>query len=449
MRTMTTTKPTAEQNLHFMAWRATALQLMPYMSDVIFAFRPVACDDVDTFAVDPGLRLYINFENTIPKGARFNAEAILHECGHVFGEHSKLAELAGVKDEERDAWNLAGDFAINDDLRDAGCSLLAAHGVFAAQIGQPDYQTPMHYMDVLRKLMKNAKPKPQQGQGQPSDKPGQPGDGSGGKPTPEKGCGSGAGGKKGGYELPEHAMGGDATAASQAEKELIRISTASNIRKHQEQHGIGSVPGGLAQIVAEIEEESTTPWERQLGSFLRRAVAITAGNFDLSYLRRNRRRLNEELCDRSGRIVGRVVAPGYIKPIPSVHFYRDTSGSVSDHDLAVATNEVEGISKRLGIKGTDLMVTDVDVTVYESKKFAGKASVKEISGRGGTDMRNAITNSCEAKKRPSVIVIATDGETPWPEERPLVPVVVLLINGSKWAKDAIPEWAHLVEVNSK
>lgn len=445
MRSMTTTKLTADENLHFMAWRATALQLMPYMSDVIFGFRPVACDEVDTFAVDPGLRLYINFANTVEKGARFNAEALLHECGHIIGEHNSLAQLASVQDDERKAWNLAGDFAINDDLRDAGCHLLAAHGVFAASIGQPDYQTPIHYMNALRKLMKKAKAKPGNREATGEAQPGQSGQGT---PVPAKGCGSGAGGERGAYELPEGGLGGDAAAASQAEKDLIRVSTASNIRKHQEQHGIGSVPGGFAQILAEIEEESTTPWERQLGAFMRRSLAVSAGNFDLSYLRRNRRRLNEELRDRQGKVVGRIIAPGYIKPVPTVHFYRDTSGSVSDNALTQATVEVIGISKRLGIRGKDLVVTDVDTKVYESKNFTGQESIRKVKGRGGTDMRRAIEHSCENNRRPSVIVVATDGETPWPRERPAVPVVVLLINASNSAKNSVPEWARIVEVNS-
>lgn len=441
---MTTTKLTAEQNLHFMAWRASALQRMPYMSDVIFGFRPVACNEVDTFAVDPGLRLYINFDNCIEKGATFNSEALLHECGHIIGEHASLAQLAGVEDHERRAWNMAGDFAINDDLRDAGCHLLAAHGIFAASIGEPDYQTPIHYMTKLRRLTKNAKPKP--GNGNDGSGDGQPGDGQG-APVPAKGCGSGAGGERGAYELPENGLGGDAPAASQAEKDLIRVSTASNIRKHQEMNGIGSVPGGFAQLLNEIEEESVTPWERQLGAFMRRCIASTAGYFDSSYLRRNRRRLHDDLRDRQGNVVGRIIAPGYIKPLPTVHFYRDTSASVGNHALALATTEVVGISKRLGIRGKELVITDIDTRVYDSKAFTNREALRKVKGRGGTNMCRAIEHSCEKTRRPSVIVIATDGETPWPDERPAVPVVVLLIGATARAKNKVPEWAHIVEVS--
>jgi len=449
---MTTTTLTDEQNLYFMAWRATALQHMPYMASVIFAFRPVATTAVDTYAVDPGLRLYVNFEKCIPLGAVFNGQAILHEASHVLAEHNMLADVCGVTPEERKAWNLAADFAINDDLRDAGCDALAAHGVFAAQIGEPDYLTPMHYMDVLRKKMQKSGNKPKQGQGAPGTGQGQPQPGSGQPgqdPAPMKGCGSGAGGEKGSYELPDKTTDGKGDAATPMEKELVRIATAANIKNHQQAHGIGSVPGAFSQMIEESLAESKTPWEQKLGAFVRRSLATKAGNFDTTYRRRNRRRMNETLSNGQGRIVGRVIAPGYEKPVPIVHFFRDTSGSVSNHDLAVATNEVFAISRRLGIRGDELTVSDIDVRVHQSKKFNGKESVKEVQGRGGTDMRNAVIHACEQKRKPSVIVIATDGETPWPEARPSVPVVVLLVNvRNDRIKDAVPSWAHLVEVDS-
>ncbi|MET4144320.1 putative metal-dependent peptidase [Arthrobacter sp. UYCo732] len=450
--------PNDEQMLHFQAWRATALQIMPYMGSLMFSLRPVNSEAVDTFGVDDGHRCYINFDKVIPMGAQFGAEALLHECSHLLAEHSMLAELAGVSETELDAWNVAGDMAINDDLRDAGCNALAKHGVFAGQIGEPDYQTPMHYMDVLRKKQ-GGKPKPQQGQqpgqgqpGQGSPGKGQPQPGSGqpgqGQPTPMKGCGSGAGGRKGGHELgDDETMGGKAEAATAIEKNLVRIATASAARQHQEQHGIGSVPGGIAQIIDEILTPSTTPWERVLASFVRRAVAHKAGYHDASYTRRNRRRMNETMSDGKGRIIGRVIAPGYIKPTPSIHFYRDTSGSVSDHDLAMATNEVLAIARKLSIRGDDLVVSDIDTMVHQSTKFGGKDSIIEIAGRGGTDMGEAIEHALSLPKKPSAIVIATDGETGWPEERPSVPVIVLLINvRSKTWIDNVPEWANLVEV---
>lgn len=445
---MTTLKPlTDEETLHFQAWRATALQSMPYFASILFSFRPVATTAVDTFAIDPGHRVYINFENCIPKGAAFCAEGLLHEAGHLLGEHSMLAELTAVQDHERKAWNVAGDFAINDDLRDAGCSLLAAHGVFAAQIGEPDFQTPLYYMDKLRRRM--GKPDPKQGQpgAQGSGQNGQNGDGTEG---PLKGCGTGAGGEGGGFELDqEDDFNGQSRGASPVERELIRIRVAAAVKEHQNQNGRGSVPGGIVTMLEETLAPSNTPWERHLAAFMRRCVTWKAGHLEETHARRNRRRMNEVMKNSRGSVIGRVIAPGYIKPVPSVHFYRDTSGSVRMRDLAVATSEVTAISKRLGITGDELIVTDVDSRVHHSKRYTGTNSVAEVQGRGGTDMRLAIEHACALRKRPTCIVVATDGATPWPPVRPLVPVIVLLVNASAKDRKAVPEWALTVEVGDR
>ncbi|MCU6480131.1 DUF2201 family putative metallopeptidase [Arthrobacter sp. A2-55] len=445
MASMNTISPmTEDQSLHFQAWRATALQTMGYMASVMFSLRPVHCSAVDTFAVDPGHRLYINFDNCIPKGPQFCAEGLLHECSHLIAEHSMLAVTAGVTDEERKMWNVAADAAINDDLRDAGCAALAAHGVFAAHLGEPDYQTPLHYLDVLRKL-KKPNSQPQGGSG---------GQGQGGKPTdgdqPFKGCGSGSGGEAGSFELGEDdSLGGAAEPANEVEKRLVRIATAAAIQQHQKQHGIGSVPGGFAEILDQVLAPSVTPWDRVLASFIRRAVASKAGYFDTTFTRRNRRRMNETLRTTGGRVRGRVIAPGYIKPVPSVHFYRDTSGSMRSHDLDLATNEVVAIARKLGIRGDDLVVSDIDTQVHQSQRFTGRDSITNIQGRGGTEMGEAIVHACSLRTKPSVIVIATDGETGWPQERPSVPVVVLLVNlRSEVWKERVPDWALTVEVAS-
>jgi predicted metal-dependent peptidase len=424
--------------------------------------RPVATAAVDTFAVDPGHRVYINFENCIAKGAQFCGEGLLHEAGHLLGEHNHLADLAGVTDEERKAWNMAGDFAINDDLRDAGCSLLAAHGVFAAMIGEHDYDTPLYYMEKIRAKQQQAKKKKQSQQGQPQSGQGAPGQGQNpgqapaqgqgqpgqGTPTPMRGCGSGAGGVKGGFELDDDEdLGGQAEAATAIEKELVKIATAAAIKDHQKSHGIGSVPGGIVSMVEEALAPSKTPWERLLAAYMRRCVAKNAGYAQETFTRRNRRRMNETLRNTSGRTIGRVIAPGYIKPVPSIHFYRDTSGSVGDHELALVSNEVKAIARKLGIRGDELMISDVDTQIHRSVRYEGEKVLNEIHGRGGTDMRQAIEHACALKNKPTLIVIATDLETPWPTEKPDVPVVVLAANvTSEHYIDRVPEWAHLVHI---
>jgi predicted metal-dependent peptidase len=475
---------TAEQELHLQAWRATALEKMPYMAALLFSLRPVNHPGVDTFAVDNRHRLYINFKNAAPKGPAFCAEALMHEASHLLADHNLLADSTGVLIEERRLWNYAGDCAINDDLRDAGCDLLAGHGVFAKNIGMDDYLTPMEYMARLRELRDKAeaKKKSQQGQsGQDSDDEGQ-GSGSGqqdddstdqqdqdGGDSGEgdqdsdsgqggnsgqdqedlplfKGCGSGSGGEAAPGELGDDDLGGEAPGIEEVDKEIVRIATVAAIEQHQATHGIGSVPGGIASQAEQIMKPTQTPWEKVAAAYIRRCVAFKAGHADTSFSRRNRRRMNDVLRTDTGQTRGRLIVPGWVKPVPSIHFYRDTSGSMGSARLEKVSREVVTIAKKLGITGEELVISDVDTRVYDARKFTNAKMLNTITGHGGTDMGEAIVHACSLRKKPSVIVIATDGETGWPQSKPSIPVVVLLVNASKYYVDQVPSWAKVVEV---
>lgn len=468
---------TKEQELHLQAWRATALEKMPYMGALLFSMRPVNDPGVDTFAVDMHHRLYINFKNAVPKGPQFCAEALMHEASHLLADHSLLAESTGVLPQERKLWNYAGDCAINDDLRDAGCNLLAGHGVFAASIGMEDYQTPMDYMARLRDLRDKAeeKKKSQQGQsGDSEDNHGQgsgdqqdgdqddssdgqdedqddadgndSGSGQGGNVPQFKGCGSGSGGEAAPNELGDDDLGGEAPAIDIAEKALVRIATVAAIEQHQASHGIGSVPGGLATQAEQALKPTKTPWERIAAANIRRCVAFKAGFNDTTYSRRNRRRMNVSLRTETGASRGRLIVPGTITPLPSLYFYRDTSASMGPERLEKVSREVVTISNKLGIRGEDLIVVDVDTQVYEGRKFTNAKMLNTVTGHGGTDMGAAIRHACSLPKKPSVMVVATDGETGWPADKPSVPVIVLLVNASQHYKKRVPSWATVVEV---
>lgn len=476
---------TAEQELHLQAWRATALEKMPYMGALLFSMRPVNHPGIDTFAVDQHHRLYINFNNAVPKGPGFCAEALMHEASHLLADHQLLAESTGVLKDELRLWNYAGDCAINDDLRDAGCDLLAGHGVFAKSIGMDDYLTPMEYMTRLRELRDKAeaKKKAQQGQsGQDSDDDGQgsggqagegegqdssdqsgqddadngdkTGSAGGGKGKDQggddlplfKGCGSGSGGEAAPSELGDDDLGGEAPAINPIDKEMVRIATVAAIEKHQATHGIGSVPGGIATQAEQLLAPTKTPWERVAALYIRRCVNFKAGFADNSYSRRNRRRMNESLRTDTGETRGRLIVPGTVKPVPKMHFYRDTSLSMGSEREERVSREVVTIAKKVGISGEDLVISDVDTRVYDARKYTNAKMLNTSSGHGGTDMKAAIEHACSLRVKPTVIVVATDGETDWPKEKPAVPVVILLVNASDYYKGKAPAWAKVVEV---
>ena len=93
--------------------------------------------------------------------------------------------------------------------------------------------------------------------------------------------------------------------------------------------------------------------------------------------------------------------------------------------------------------GTDAAVASVE-PVYDLSRV-------EVSGGGGTDMRVGINAALELRERPNVIVVLSDGGTPWPNEQPHGVQVVVGLVGS-WgrkhepiAREAMP-WAEVVLV---
>ncbi len=75
---------TPAQDAILALWRAKALERMPYFAPILFSLRVLAAPGLGTFAVDAKHRLYVDFEAVAAWSALENAEALLHECGHLF-----------------------------------------------------------------------------------------------------------------------------------------------------------------------------------------------------------------------------------------------------------------------------------------------------------------------------------------------------------------------------
>lgn len=413
---------TASQEAELALWRAKALERMPYFAPILFSLRVLDAPGLGTFAVDARHRLYIDFGAVAAWSALENAEALLHECGHLFRDHTARAEARGVRDSEHTAWNIAADAMLNLDLVQAGCRTLGQKGILPAKLGLPDGRTTEWYFDQLR---------PRLGPDASSQQPGKP----------YAGCGSGAGAAPAPGEID--GMGGGATqGAGDVERELVRINTAAAIRQHAEQRGRGSVPGGLLQEAEQVLSSPKVPWQQVLAPAIRRAVASRAGHYDIDPARRHRRRHRVDIAPGK-----RIVYPGTYSPKPTLALIRDTSGSVSDTDLELVTNEVLGIANGMGIRGRDLRILDVDAAVQHTADYTGAAGLTQVHGRGGTDMRVGIQAALDLKPRAHAIVVFTDGETPWPEVKPPVPVVVCLVGGTaEAAAGRVPRWAVSVSV---
>lgn len=402
---------TGENLQQLQVWRARALELMPYFAALLFSLRTLDVDGLGTMAVDRHLRLYIDFEAVSQWPAEKCAQVLLHECGHIFGDHAALAEDLDITPSHHKVWNLATDAAINDDLIAAGLTQLL-DGVQPQDFGQQPFRTPVEYYQALLDLVDK-----QQGSESGPDQGPAGGEAGGGEGEPFRGCGSVSGGEQAPVELePGDDCHGVAAAASTVEIDLVRLRTALAIREHESQHP-GSVPGGLTEITKRFFSVSQTSWRSQLSMCLRRGVRLSRGAVKRSYRRRDRRSHARMLPGSTKRSL---VRPGWVAPNPSIHVVRDTSGSMGAKELQAVTREVAAISRSLRIRGDDLLITDCDVHTATTRAWNGIDSIREVTGRGGTDMGKAVEQVLaeRAKNPPSALVVITDGVTPWLDEHP-------------------------------
>jgi predicted metal-dependent peptidase len=93
----------------------------------------------------------------------------------------------------------------------------------------------------------------------------------------------------------------------------------------------------------------------------------------------------------------------------------------------------------------------VDADVKSVRRVSSAAAV-ELIGGGGTDMGAGLAAVGRLRPRPSVVVVLTDGLTPWPEQPPKgMEVVVCMVSraalgrgGRPWTA---PPWARVVYVD--
>ncbi|MFE5309909.1 VWA-like domain-containing protein [Isoptericola sp. NPDC056605] len=398
----------------FRLGRLVAAENAPYFMHALFAVAPVAAPGLGTFAVDGTWRLYMD-PDLLTGPNRWDSTTVgavlLHEAGHLLRDH---AGRAGNLPTPRNhlAWNLAGDAEINDDLLSAGVPL--PEGVVTpSALGCQDGDLAETYYAHLVPPDGNA--------------PDLPDDGS-------PGCGSGSGSPAAPGELPANvALDDDAgTPLTPAEGDLVRRRVAQAVQDVQHAKGRGSVPAGLTRWAADVLAPPTVAWDRLLRAAVRRAVADRAGRTDYTYARPSRR-----------------TVPGIIKPAmraPSVivSIVVDTSGSMGQTDLDAAMSEVTGVLRSSGVAREHLRLLSCDAATGTAQRVRSATSVR-LTGGGGTDMRVGITAAEDATPAPHVVIVLTDGDTPWPEHPTRANLVCAVIRPTP--PIGTPPWATTVHID--
>lgn len=456
---------TEEELESYQTWRLMASSKVPYYSIILYSLRPVSAK-IGTMGVDKNLRVYIDFDKAAQWGDEACSQVLVHECGHVIGEHSKLAESLGIGNDPQGAktLNIAGDMSINDDLADMGMDFIASTGVLPSSIEAPDYLAAIEYYDLLTKLVEQNKPQPQDGGGQgggdsdegqsePSD-----GDGDGpsqdGQPQPgddfdhAQGCGSIAHGIDAPWDLGDDDLKGQATPASEVEIRRI-IDQAATDEENWSGKNPGRATAGMRNATRE-EGRSKIHWSARITPVVSDAVSHSGPRSKLSYQKINRRF--------TPRVGGgrRVLLPSRTPQSLNVGIIMDTSGSmVNDHRKGRVLREVAGIHQKIVSGRGSTFVLDADTEVHEVREYRGKGSIKDMVGCGGTAMDRVVIASLaderlrRGRKEIGALFVITDGETAWPSKNEVprsykaVPVVAIVINEHK---QTVPSWIHSVHI---
>jgi predicted metal-dependent peptidase len=133
-------------------------------------------------------------------------------------------------------------------------------------------------------------------------------------------------------------------------------------------------------------------------------------------------------------------------PLPEVAVVCDTSGSMDDAELSRCVAEVDGIIAGVGLRSRPVPVLSVDSEV-QSVRRVRRASRVQLQGGGGTDMGKGIEAAMALRPRPQVIVVLTDGWTPWPIAPPRGARVVAGLVGAGAAEAPLPPaWVRAVVI---
>jgi predicted metal-dependent peptidase len=337
---------------------------------------------------------------------------LIHQVSHLLRQHADRypggdsAQSTGPlppTNPDQQRWNVAADAEINDDLT-AGNTGKPESAVTPRSLGLPDSWTAEQYWDAL---------------GGPADW----------RPDEQAGqtlsdCGNGCDGGPRPWDSDQPGLG-------QTAQKLLERDVARRINEHQRQ--CGNTPAGWQRWAHEILEP-TVSWQRLLAAAVRRGVADIAGRVDFSYRKPSRR----------SSVVGDVILPSLRQPLPKVAMVLDTSGSMDDHLLAQSLAEVDGVLRGLGVGRRNLNIVCCDAMAFESQKVIQAHDVQLLGG-GGTDMGAGLAKTAEIRPRPDLIVVLTDGHTPWPQIPPRgIRVIVGLMDPS----GSVPEWARAIAIGS-
>lgn len=302
---------------------------------------------------------------------------LVHEVMHVMFKH-------GLRKRGRNhrLWNAAGDFAINLIAQEAGFEMIPGVLLDRKFAGMSAEQ-------IYDKLLQDQNS----------------GGGGGGKGEPQPGDVDYGNPFNGDVMEPEHM---DAEARAKIERTVQQhVAQAASMARMA-----GKLGGSLERLVNGIINPPL-PWQDLLREYMTRVT-----KHDESWTRRNRRIVDAFLPARHSEQMGEVVVIG------------DTSGSMDNgKHYAQVGAELTAICDQVKPERVRVIWADDTDCALEEIFEPGDPIVLHPKGGGGTDMCRPLRHVVQFD--PEVVILITDGYTPWPDREPDYPLIVCCTTDAK------------------
>lgn len=218
-----------------------------------------------------------------------------------------------------------------------------------------------------------------------------------------------------GMEIDIHELWEAMEGMSEAERKLIGKQVdhqlkeiANQLEKRAKDRGL--IPAEMKDYISSLFEvqEPVLDWKAYLRRFSNTSNKI--------FTKKTRRKPNK-------RFYGNPALKIKLKKSTLVAI--DTSGSVSNSELAEFFNEIYHIYKT----GTKVTVIECDANIQRVYEYKGNLEDLSVQGRGGTDFEPVMQYLVEHRNEFDNLIYLTDGECSSPDTKPLKPI--LWVHSSK------------------
>jgi predicted metal-dependent peptidase len=421
MATATRAAISEDARLRVMAARIVAQARWPYLSTLLFNLKIVESSQLPTLAVDDGWRMYYSPDFVMEQSAEALATMVLHEALHCVNQHGPRFRALSQSRHLHVTWNFAGDVGINHVLDRAQMPWGDFEPLRFTHLSKFDVNPEMGTEKIFFTIVEYYNQHPEEVD-QFTD------------------CGSIIGGEARDYEISRSHS--DNPAIKSDQQDVIRDQVAQEILKHAYTKGIGSIPGELLRWAQELLEP-TIDWRRALAGAFRTSLATVLGRRDYVYTRPSRRQSAMRIGNHE------IILPSMRKPAPpAIAIIVDTSGSIGNDEITLFLSEVDGIVKANGIsQGVTVIPCDADIGEIQKLRSRGAITTLKLTGGGGTDMGVGIAAAGKLRPTPKIVIVLTDGFTPWPTSVPKGVETLIVCLTAEESLNTTPNWAKTILID--